>query len=218
MNDLNITLNYSFRSGFGSMETYRYVREIIVDIINTDDSNNALKVGFAKFKMLYLDEAESDGYNLMEVLDTYEYTFRHAEDFFDFDLMDFKHSIYNHYNNEILSKNICMLERLEILPKYRGCHLGAKLIKDAIFHFGAGKVLFIVQAYPLQFEAKDDHPDNWTELMEIQRLEKNKKKAFKDLSDYYQSCGFEKIKGIKDLLFYNPIFTNKYFDAINLDA
>ena len=94
--------------------------------------------------------------------------------------------------------------------------MGSKLIKDAIFHFGAGKVLFIVQAYPLQFEADND-PDNWTSLMEIQQLEKNKKKAFKKLSKYYQSCGFEKIKGIKDLLFYNPVFTNKYLDAINFD-
>ena len=65
MKDYNIQFNYSFQSVLGPMEGYRYVREVLVEIINADDSGTPLeKAGHAELKLIYLNEAENNEFNL----------------------------------------------------------------------------------------------------------------------------------------------------------
>ena len=52
---------------------------------------------------------------------------------------------------------------------------------------------------------------------EFKEFEKNEKKAFSKLTSYFQKLGFEKIKGMNDLLFYCPFFVNKKLDEIDLN-
>lgn len=218
MDDSSVTFKYKFDSGTGPWEEGRYVREINMDIFSQDEDGNALiLIGKVGFKIVYVDQAMETGYDLYEIFDSHEYTFRHAQDFFDFDTEQVKEDIQRFYDYDIMQLNICLLERIEILPAYRGNKIAAKAIKDITFHFGSGCGLFIIQAYPLQFESKDREHNDWQKQLGLNSFPTQGKTAFKQLRDYYKSIGFDEIPGYEDLLFYNPHFKNTRLDSINLD-
>ncbi len=219
MKDLSIKLKYEFESYFGPMAGERYIREFKVGIYaeNEEKKETEKLIGKFLFKIVYIDEAENNGYDLFEIFDTYGYTFRLAEMFFDFDSGELKEDIQEFYNYDLIESNICILEKIEILPDYRGHKIAAKVIKDIIFHFGAECGLFIIQAYPLQFESAGIEKSQWQTQLELNKFPVDEITAFNKLKNYYISIGFDKIPGYKDLLFYNPALKNKKFDAIDLE-
>jgi hypothetical protein len=218
MSDSFVTFKYQFDSGTGPLEGERYVRDIKMEIFSQDEDGFPINlIGKVEFKIIYVAEAIDSGYNLYEIFDSDEYTFRHSQTFFDFKTGAVKEAIQKYYNYDIVQSNICILEKIEILPGYRGCKIGAKATKDIIFHFGSGIGLFVIQAFPLQFESKKKELDEWQKQQELSSFPSQENIAFKKLSDYYKSFGFDKIPGYKDLLFYNPAIRNARFDAIDLE-
>ncbi|MBI9033985.1 MAG: hypothetical protein JEZ03_05915 [Bacteroidales bacterium] len=217
MEDYMFSIRYEFDSGLGPMEGSRYIREFKVGVYADNYEKPEKLIGKAAFKVVYIDEALDTGYSLYEIFDTYEYTFRHGQDFFDFETGQIKEDIQKYYHYDIMPGNICLLERIEILPEFRGQKLAAKVTKDIIFHFRSGCSLFIIQAYPLQFEAGSNDKNDWRYQQELDRFPSNENEAFKQLINYYKSFGFEQIKGYNELLFYNPALRNKKMEAINLE-
>ena len=117
-----------------------------------------------------------------------------------------------------MSLNIGVLDRLVLIPEYRGYGISQKGIKDTIFHFMTACGLFVIHPFPLQFEGEHCMgEDTWEDKNWYKGLEKNEKKAFSKLTSYFQKLGFEKIKGMNDLLFYCPFFVNKKLDEIDLN-
>lgn len=218
MKDYFFSFKYKFTSGTGELEGDRYVRDIKMKIFaeNFETQENSL-VGKVLFKIIYINSARNTGYDLYEIFDSHEYTYRHGSQIFDFDEQDIKEDIQKHFKYDILGSNICILERIEIIPRFRGYNLAAKATKDIIFHFSGNCALFVIQAYPLQFEAESSEQSKWQKQLELNLFPTNEKLAFKKLSEYYQSFGFEKIKGYDDLLFYNPLFANEKLNNINLE-
>jgi GNAT superfamily N-acetyltransferase len=212
-----ITFKYEFESGLGPMEAERYIRQFLINIISEGENEEKILAGKAVFKIVYLDQALNNGYNPYDVFDFYEYTFRLAEDFYDFDESDIKENIRKFYHYDFLGTDICILERIEILPEFRGHNIAAKAIKDIIFHFGSTCGLFVIQAYPLQFEVTSQEQDDWLDKLELKCFPGNEKLAFTQLRNYYKSIGFKKVPGCNNLLFYNPSFKNTKMDAIDLE-
>lgn len=218
MSDSFVTFKYQFDSGTGPFEGERYVRDMKMEIFSQDEDGVPVDlIGKAVFKIIYVAEAINSDYDLYEIFDSDEYTFRHSHAFFDFKTGEVKQAIRKYYNYDVMQSNICILEKIEILPEYRGCKIGAKAIKDIIFHFGSGIGLFVIQAFPLQFESKKKELDEWQKQLKLSSFPSQEKIAFKKLKDYYKSIGFDKIPGYKDLLFYNPVIRNARFDAIDLE-
>lgn len=218
MDNSSVTFKYQFESGTGPWGEDRYIRDIKMEIYSQDEDGNPQKlIGKVEFKIVYIEQAINTGYNLYEIFDSYEYTFRHAQDFFDFETEEINEAIQKFYNYGLHQPNICLLERIGILPEYRGFKIGAKATKDIIFHFGSGCGLFVIQAYPLQFESKNEEQDDWQKQLELGKFSSQEKTAFNQLKNYYKSFGFDEISGYKDLLFYNPLFKNDRLDAIDLE-
>jgi hypothetical protein len=182
-----------------------------------EDGCPKMLIGKLMFKIIYVGEANNNNYDLYEIFDTYEYTFRHAQEFFDFETNEIKADIQKFYNYTFINSDICLIERIEILPEYRGRKIAAKATKDIIFHFGSGCELFILQAYPLQFEVKREEQNEWQSQLELGKFPIQEKKAFKQLKNYYKSWGFDEISGYNELLFLNPAIRNKKMERINLE-
>jgi len=213
-----VTFKYQFDSGTGPFDGERYVRDIKMEILSQDEEGFPVDlIGKAAFKIIYVAEAIDSGYDLYEIFDSDEYTFRHSQAFFNFKTGEVKEAIQKYYEYEIMQSNICIIEKIEILPEYRGCKIGAKAIKDIIFHFGSGIGLFVIQAFPLQFESKKKELDEWQKQLKLSCFPSQENIAFKKLKDYYTSFGFDKIPGYKELLFYNTAVRNARFDAIDLE-
>jgi len=213
--DLSINIEYTFSSYLGDVDEGRYIKEVKAIVYNgecADNKENEL-IGEMDFKLLNLEQAKEDGFWIYQIFDYYEYTFRHGQSFYNFQKNDFRKELYSHYNDNLFNENICIIERMGLLPEYRGLGLGPRLFKDLVYHFKNHSALFMLQPYPLQFELVEKKGIE----LGLETFEKNKAKAFKKLRAYYESWGLEKIKGIKDLLFYNAEVINEKFDNISLE-
>ena len=216
MEELSIIFKYDFESYPGPKEN-DYVRSINVKALKTNlESTDFEEIGRARFYLVYIAQARNAQEDLAEVFDEHEYTFRHAQEFYDFEGDDFREEIQKFYNYEFVAPNVCILERLEILPKYRGLQIGKSLTADILFHFEDSCSLIILQPYPLQFEVKTREKDEWRENLKLNAFEQDENKAFDKLTKYYQSWGFDNIPGIEGLLFYNPLLGNEKIATTNV--
>ena len=217
MKEGSVVFNYRFQSGLGCYEHGRFVREVTSEIMLTDDYGEHLeKIGQIDFLIIYIDQTYNSELSLYDILDAHsEYLARHIFKIIDYKTRGFTNKLLNFYDFEILGSNVCLIQKITILPEYRGHKIGAKAIKDLIFHYSAGCGLFALQPFPLQFEAKVSGDEDLEQGLET--FEKNQKKANAKLKSYYESIGLKEIKGIKELMFYNPALTNKNFNSLNLE-
>lgn len=111
------------------------------------------------------------------------------------DGFSFKKKIENLSMFGMLSLNLLILDRLEILPEFRGNNYSSRIIDDGIKMFGANAGLITLKAFPLQFEYKDENKlqSEWNKNMNLDILEKNEERALKKLIEFYKQLGFKKI-------------------------
>ena len=84
--DLDIEFKYTFISPIGTMEGNRYIQDIAVEIIKTDEyGNNPVIIGKGNVKILLLSQAMNDHYDIFEIFDTESYTMRIGNMIYDFD-------------------------------------------------------------------------------------------------------------------------------------
>ncbi|WP_139125877.1 hypothetical protein, partial [Arcticibacter eurypsychrophilus] len=148
-NNANILFNYSFSSGLGCYEHGRFVTDIVLEIVLTNDLDDKIEtIGKIDFLIVHIDEASQGPYSLYEVLDAHsEYLARYAFEFFDWKSGDYTKKVENYYHGDLMSRNFCLIEKITILPKYRGYSIGAKAIRDLVFHYSAACGLFVIRMH-----------------------------------------------------------------------
>lgn len=214
MNENVLEMSYIFHSCIASRMESDCIQEVKVKIYSLDEENNHREwVGEVEFKIIHIDRAEVNGFNIYDVFDEYEYTFRHSQEFYDFEKNQFKDNLLEVFPDLDYTKKICIIEKIIVKPKFRGNKLGAKIFKDIVFNFDYCE-LFIVQPYPLQFD--NSLENDFREQYNLHQLEQNERKAIHKLQKYYQTWGLRKIKGIKDLMFFSTIYRNDIFDSIEM--
>lgn len=215
-NFLSLHVVYSFSSGIGSHEVSDCITEY-KGVVYADDVDNGITNEYAgeiDFKIINLRQAVDQEFSIYELFDTYEYTFRHGQSFYDLFKNAFKKPVLNQFPElEFGCNNLGIIETIGIIPKYRGKGIGAGVFRDLVWRFDHCE-LFILQPYPLQFEPARGGRTLSLKL-DLDKFEKDQKKAIDSLSRYYQSWGFKKIKGIKELLFYCTLYPNEAFDNID---
>lgn len=214
----SINIEYRFTSCVGN----RYVNDCITEykgVLYADNYDKDIKNEYAgelDFKIINLRQAEIEEFDIYELFDTYEYTFRHGQSFYDLFKNSFKKPVLNKFPDlEFECSKLCIIETIGIIPKFRGKGIGAKAFKDLVWRFDDCE-LFILQPYPLQFELPGINRALSPNLA-LEKFEQDKRKATASLSKYYQSWGFQKIRGINDLLFYCSLYRNETFDNISMD-
>lgn len=94
--------------------------------------------------------------------------------------------------------NMLILERLELLPKFRGREIGLRVLRWLQFHFGTGCGIVAIKPYPLQFEGgspdeNKDKPDfvkmGWGQFGDSFEVSLSK------LLQYYGRLGFNAVTG-----------------------
>ena len=220
--DLDIIFRYQFCSFLGPMEEERYVQKIFVDIVKTDDSGKDVQIiGKASIRIMLLSQALDDNFDIFQIFDSDSYTMHIGSTIYDFDNDDINEDLRRQlFGDDIMiNPNICIFERLTILPEYRGLGIAAKFIKDNFFFFSTTCGLIVMQPFPLQFEAECTHTkcSDFERQMEYDQMEKDENKARKSLINFYKKVGFLSVKGYDDLMFLLPGFKNKKLDAIDLN-
>ncbi len=219
---LDISFQYIFHSCVGDIEGMRYVQDISADILGRyEDDDKDFVIGKASIKIILIAQAIDDGYDIFEIFDSDSYTIRIGEEIFDFDndeiKEDLRQALFGH--DFMVNPNICIFERLTILPEYRGLGIAPKFIKDNYFFFSSTCGLIVMQPFPLQFEAENtlSKCSDFERQMGYEKMGQNEKKAKKSLIDFYKKVGFITAKGYNDLMFLVPAFKNEKLDAIDLN-
>ncbi len=220
--NLDIKFKYQFCSFLAPLEEERYIQKIIVDIIKTDDSGNDVQIiGKASIKIILIAQAVNDGYDIYDVFDADSYTMRIGNMIYDFDNYEIKEDLQRKLFGDdlMINPNICIFERMMILPEYRGLGIGAKFVKDRFHYFNTACGLIVMQPFPLQLEPSHalGIDNDFESRMGYEELEKDENKAKKSLMNFYKKVGFLSVKGYDDLMFLLPGFKNKKLDAIDLN-
>jgi len=152
-----------------------------------------------KFRLYYVDieSAFNDGVPVHDVFDTYAETFEIYQALFDADSIEPRERVLRLLEYEVHELNVLILDRLEILPAFRGSRLGLAVMKAIIRRFSAGVGLVAIKPFPLQFEHEptDEREREWRAALRLTDLPRVERLATTKLCAYYQRLGFVRLRG-----------------------
>ena len=106
-----------------------------------------------------------------------------------------------HFTTEVIDvlqtdpfiRNMFVVDRVEIVHRFRGYGLAELAIKDAIYMFKNTAHVVGLKAYPLQMEPRPQINDRYDhdELMSLDKFTCNDKDASRKLGSFYQGLGFK---------------------------
>jgi GNAT superfamily N-acetyltransferase len=93
----------------------------------------------------------------------------------------------------VSNSNMLIIDRLELLPAYRGRGLGLKCMNACMRHLSAGCRIAAIKPFPLQFEPADRTVDEWQDALAFKSLSHDKRASTKRLKQHYEQLGFKHV-------------------------
>ena len=216
-----LVLKYRFDSGTGCLEHGRFINEYEIDILGHSENDDGIEksqlIGKGKIALFLIGLAQDEGFSMLELFDGSQC----GSDLGNL-IIDWRtESIFENFDDIMLETanfNILYIDRIELLPQFRGFGLGKKIMKDIIFRFDNSCGLIALKAFPLQLECSSvsGGDEEWSKKMKYKDSIQDEKMARKQLYEFYKSLGF--MQHLKTEYFYiNPALINKKLDEIDLD-
>jgi GNAT superfamily N-acetyltransferase len=176
-----------------------YIYPICGRIAEMDDEESDILVG--KFRQYYVDIASAINAGYTDVFDIFdahsESTADYYDSLFDPDTVGFSENLRKLLEDEIFEPNLLIIDRLELLPSYRGQNLGIIIMRRLIQRFSAGVGVVAIKPFPLQFEhsipAEDE--SGWHEEMQLSSFRETERDSIRKLQNHYRKLGFVEMKG-----------------------
>lgn len=171
---------------------YEVCGKILCGTIEADKDRIA-----GRFRVYYADfeSAENHGVSAFEVLDTHQHTCEYAEAILGSNEAPFSARLQKLLGDEIWNFNLLILDRVEILPKYRGGGVGLLVLTTLIERLGAGAGVVGMKPFPLQLEPKQSRDSSgWAKRLRLDDLPRDEKVAKEKLKQYYRKLGFVDMK------------------------
>lgn len=187
-----VVFEYSMVSGNGNLEGERFLNRYKVRILLDQETEKEVHqelIGLATVSQLLVD-AVLDNHLSLEIFDsTDSFTFNLLEDIYDIENDIFREPI----EQTSFTSNLCFIESVSILEKYRGYNLGKQLISDIIIRFGYSSAFIALRAFPLQYDQKalSTNSDIYKSLLNLESFDMPLNEAKVKLNRYYKSLGFE---------------------------
>lgn len=218
--DINfLEFNYKFSSGTGEIEANRYINKYKIEILgrySDDEGNEKFQlIGKASIYLFLIGFAQNNYFSMSLLFDEEQASRDLGELIIDWDTNDFN----EHFQDIICNSqsfNVLYIDRVEILPQFKGNGFGKYIMKDIVCRFDSCCGLIVLKAFPLQLEAfAKESKDAWCQKMEYDKYIQDEKVAKKQLYSFYKSVGFSQYK--KSEYFYlDPSLKNKKLDKIHL--
>jgi GNAT superfamily N-acetyltransferase len=145
-----------------------------------------------RFRLYYVDFelAQNHGMSAVEVLDANQHTLEFASAILDRNQAPFSSQLQGLLGDEIWNSNLIILDRLEILPKYRGRGAGLMILIALIERFGSGAGVVGMKPFPLQSEPSQSADSSWAKRLKLRNLSSDHKMSERKLKQYYGNLGF----------------------------
>lgn len=175
-------------SSFLMGESDDWISEINGEVFNYTENDEKEVIGKCRHFFIDLENSEETAHDLLDIrneLDPYVCMYEENTTSFTDDVLTV-------CKNDVWNSNLLIIDRIEVLPNYRGHGLAKTIIDDAINLFSPRTDVIALKAYPLQLECKvPEHcPKKWERLMNLKALEMNEAKAEQKLMAYYETLGF----------------------------
>lgn len=211
MKIFNLTIAYNFSSSVHLEEnpdTSAFFQNYTAHIYDGEVSDPMSKnyVGKVAFKMMNLAKALDQEENIHDVFDTYDTTYRWGQTFYELFEERFNPVLLEAYPElEFWVDSICFIETMALLPAYRGKRIGDQIWKDILWNFSDQCSLFVLHAFPLQFEGSFKEEGN-DKMWGLNQLNTDEEKAKDKLKVFYTRLGLREFKEIEDMFFYCPLY------------
>lgn len=190
LDSLYPSINYKIHSMLiGDPEDW--VTEINGEVMITDEDDEEILAAKCKYYFVDLDNSCESAENLLDLRSELVPFIALYEP----GSASFKDSFLGMMNYDIWHSNLLVIDRIEVLPVFRGKGLAKLIINDAINLFSSRADLVALNAFPLQFESNGPkyRPMKWARMMELNKLEGDERMANNRLSAFYESLGFIKM-------------------------
>lgn len=215
-----LRMEYRFSSGTGDLEADRYINKYEVEIWGEGENEQGEElsqlIGKASFCLFLIGLALDESFDMYQLFDEGEVNRELGNMAFNWDTEEFNEDFEN-IIGEVCNSNILYLDRIEILPEFKGRNFGKKVIKDIVCRFHSCCGVVVLKAFPLQFEYANisGMGDEWSKKMKYDELLQNEKMARKQLNQFYKSIGFTQYP--KSEYFYlDPDKQNRKLEKIDL--
>jgi GNAT superfamily N-acetyltransferase len=222
--DFFFQITYSFtsfpQSSAPGEDPTDFVTDIFLDIRKPDErGENNQKIGRGYISLIHFSLAMDEGYPLEYVMDASDSILKMSEELFDMgEEVDYMDKITEYYDGLLpVNFDVCFIERLELLPDYRGKGLGRWVIKNILERFYGSCGLVVAHAFPVQHEEgppRRGEEMKWEESMQYQLMEQDPEMARYQLYHFYQKLGFTNPFG-EDYFIIRPHDFN--FDQFDVD-
>jgi GNAT superfamily N-acetyltransferase len=215
----NINIEYKFESSLGRLGANRHVNSYKLEVYNDDHSQEPVKhdlIGKAEVSLVLLNLMLNQGIPYYTVFDESQLLSELGEIIIDFKTNEYKEPLVDEIMPQ--SGNLLVIDRLELLPKWRKKGIGNRIIKDIILRFSGCCDLVILKAFPLQqeYQYADKDQNEWEKKMQMHNLPKDEAFSNYKVYAYYQKSGFTQLEDT-DYFYLNPAVKNAVFDAIDME-
>lgn len=150
-----------------------------------------------RFGVSYVDcdGALNAGVSLFDVMDQTQEVHNYYAALIDYDKGDYRASVVKAAGVDYLVGNILILDRLEILPAFRGRGAGLGLLRAMIHRFGFGAGIVAMLPFPSQYGTlgMDARDSEWRDQMGLESMKVGKAEALRKLRAYYSKLGFKRL-------------------------
>lgn len=217
MNNIYYEVLYSFTSGLGELNSNRFITTIKGVVYVKDDKNRIIsEAGRLSLRLIDIELAHHEDLSLYELFSSEKGLLELGESVFNLHTEEYMPEIISFFEHGVVFMNILMIDKLEILPEFRGKGLGKMLIKDIKNRFSNGCGLIALKIRSFQhgsFLSFTVDEQEWEKKMDFNSLESDEEKAFYKLANYFKSLGFKSLNS-SDVFFLNPVGYNP-IDDIN---
>lgn len=207
-------IDYRFTSSLEDNTATNYISFYKGNLIEVDfDTEEESIIGKLKIDLIHISRAYDNRFPLVAVFDYDEELTTLAKYIYDYEQADFNEAILEFFGNVNIHTDICYLRQIDIIGSHRGQGIGSKVILDIFDRFSGSCGLFVVEAYPIQFNPEpfnESDPEEvaFVEKLNYESLSNDFEKSFYKLKAFFQKSGFHHIEGFDKWMFINPAILN----------
>jgi GNAT superfamily N-acetyltransferase len=150
-----------------------------------------------KVRLFYLDMGATAETNIsvFDLFDIRSQTAPFYRALIDHETGNFKSDLEGILGEDIIGLNVLIVDRLEILPEFRGKKIGLECLRRCLQQYARDCGVVALKCFPLQFEHKGISEPAWRRKMQIGKLSKDHERSSTKLRKYYGSLGFKTLPG-----------------------
>jgi GNAT superfamily N-acetyltransferase len=141
------------------------------------------------------------------LFDATQVTYDFCSVLYDWETGEFSARVVKMFEMPPIGSNLLILDRLEILPEFRGRKIGLAVLYKAVQQFARGCGIVAMKPFPLQFDVHTKSDTARFDALKLADFNRESKTATKALEKYYKILGFRKLAGTP-LCVLSPEFVN----------